>query len=71
LNGANLAGVDLRAVDLTDAEFEQLESIAGADFTNVQGLSEEKRSRLLNHSIEELDTWNSFTRRTTRESLSG
>ena len=68
VNGANLAGVDLRAADLTDIEFEQIESIAGADFSQVQGLSAEKRSHLVNHSAAELDTWNSFTRHTTRES---
>ena len=55
--------------DLTNIEFEQLESIAGADFTKVQGLSEQQRSRLLSYSTEELDTWNSFTRTTTRASL--
>jgi uncharacterized protein YjbI with pentapeptide repeats len=71
LNGANLAGVDLRAADLTDAEFEQFESIAGADFTLVQGLSAEMRSRLLAHPPAELDTCHVLTRRTTRESLGG
>ncbi len=69
LTGANLAAVDLRAADLTDAEFEHLETIAGADFTLAQGLSDTMRSRLLNHPAKELETRNSFTRRTTRESL--
>ncbi len=69
LNGANLAGADVRAADLTDIEFEQLESVAGADFTHVQGLSEEMRSRLLSQPAQELDTPHALTRRTTRASL--
>jgi hypothetical protein len=67
----DLTKFDLRAADLTDIEFEQIESIAGADFSQVQGLSAEKRSHLLSHSTQELETWNSFTRRTTRDSLEG
>ena len=70
LNGANLAGADLRAADLTDADFEGFESIAGADFTNVQGLTEEMRSRLLSHPKQELETLNQLTLRTTLASLS-
>jgi hypothetical protein len=69
LNGANLAGADLRAADMTGVEFEQLESIAGADFTQVQGLSDEMRSRLLSQPPQELDTPHALTRRTTRASL--
>jgi uncharacterized protein YjbI with pentapeptide repeats len=70
LNGANLAGADLRAADLTDADFEKFESIAGADFTNVQGLTDEMRSRLLSHPKQELETLNQLTLRTTLASLS-
>ncbi len=70
LNGANLAGVDLRAADLTDADFERFESIAGADFTNVQGLCDEMRSRLLSHPQQELNTLNQLTLKTTLASLS-
>jgi uncharacterized protein YjbI with pentapeptide repeats len=70
LNGANLAGIDLRAADLTDVEFEQFESIAGADFSQVQGLSDEMRSRLLKHPAEQLDTLHPLTLKTTRDSLS-
>jgi uncharacterized protein YjbI with pentapeptide repeats len=69
LNGANLAGADLRAADLTGIEFEQLESISGADFTQVQGMSEVVRSRLLSQPAEQLDTANPLTCRTTRKSL--
>ena len=69
LNGANLAGADLRAADLTDADFEKFESIAGSDFTNVQGLSEDMRSHLLNHPKKELETLNSLTLKTTLDSL--
>uniref|UniRef100_UPI00286A6C28 pentapeptide repeat-containing protein n=1 Tax=Chamaesiphon sp. OTE_8_metabat_110 TaxID=2964696 RepID=UPI00286A6C28 len=70
LNGVNLAGVDFRAADLSGVEMENLESIAGADFTQVQGLSDRLRHVLLSRSGAELDTWNVFTRRTTRQSLS-
>lgn len=53
-------------VHLTGAEFDTLESIARADFSQVQGLSEDLRKRLLDYPLEQLDTWNSFTRKTTR-----
>lgn len=69
LNNANLAQVDLRAADLTGAEFDELEAFAGADFSLVQGLSDRQRAYLLNHNDTILDTWNSFTRQTTRDSL--
>lgn len=69
LNGANLAGADLRAADLTGVDFEHLESIAGADFTHVQGLSDEMRSRLLSQPAQEVDTPHALTRRTTRATL--
>jgi uncharacterized protein YjbI with pentapeptide repeats len=70
LNGANLAGADLRAADLTGVEFEQFESIAGADFPLVQGLSDGMRARLLSHPAEQLETMHPLTLITTRESLS-
>ena len=69
LNNVNLSDVDLRAADLTDVQFELLESIAGADFSRVQGLSEEARARLLARPASELDQWNPYTRRSTRDSL--
>ena len=69
LNGVNLEGTDLRAADLTGVEMEHLTSIAGADFSQVQGLSDEIRSSLLGRTAAELDVWNPFTRRTTRQSL--
>jgi Pentapeptide repeats (8 copies) len=46
LNGANLAGVDLRAADLTDIEFEHLENIAGADFSKNVAWPLEKSNNL-------------------------
>jgi uncharacterized protein YjbI with pentapeptide repeats len=69
LNGVNLKGADLRAADLTGIEIEHLDSIAGADFSQVQGLNSEIRAMLLGRSAAELDVWNAFTRRTTRQSL--
>ncbi|NER78750.1 MAG: pentapeptide repeat-containing protein [Leptolyngbya sp. SIO1D8] len=69
INGINLTGVDLRAANLTDVAFEQFESIAGADFTLVQGLTPEMRSHLLSYPAEQLDTMHPLTRKTTRESL--
>jgi hypothetical protein len=69
LNGANLAGADLRSADLSDADFERFESIAEADFTNVQGLSDDMQSRLLGHLKQELDTINQLTLKTTKDSL--
>jgi uncharacterized protein YjbI with pentapeptide repeats len=69
LNGAELQNVDLRAADLTGAELNNLQSIAGADFSSVQGLSPSVRGMLCSRPTAELDTWNPFTRRTTRESL--
>ncbi len=70
LNGANLAGVDLRTANLTDADFEQFESIAGADFTYVVGLTDQMRSRLLSHPQQDLETLNPLTLKTTLASLS-
>ena len=69
LNSVNLSGVDLRAADLTDVTMEHLESIAGADFGQVQGLSDDLRAHLLSRPASELDVWNSYTRRSTRDSL--
>ena len=69
MNSVDLQGADLRAADLTGIEMETLNSIAGADFSQVQGLDPQIRARLLGHSSAELDTWNPFTRRTTRQSL--
>jgi hypothetical protein len=66
-----LQNVDFRAADLTGAELNNLQSIAGADFGDVQGLSEATRAMLCARPSSELDTWNAFTRRTTRESLNG
>jgi uncharacterized protein YjbI with pentapeptide repeats len=70
LNGANLAGADFRAADLTGINFEQFESIAGADFSQVQGLSEEMRSRFLSHAAPQLETIHPLTLTSTLDSLS-
>ena len=69
LQGANLMGADLRAVDFTGTEFEQLESIAGADFTLAQGLTQEQRVLLLGFPSQDLDLPHGLTRNTPRESL--
>jgi uncharacterized protein YjbI with pentapeptide repeats len=69
LNGTELAGADLRAADLQGVEMENLPSIAGADFGQVQGLSDTTRTMLLSRPPAELDVWNAYTRRTTRKSL--
>ncbi len=69
LNGADLQGVDFRAADLTGVEIEHIQSIAGADFTLLQGLSPENRSQLLSRPARELDVWNPYTCTTTRQSL--
>jgi uncharacterized protein YjbI with pentapeptide repeats len=69
LNGVDLQGADLRAADLSGIEIEHLNSIAGADFSLVQGLDPKIRAMLLGRSSQELDVWNAFTRRTTRQSL--
>jgi uncharacterized protein YjbI with pentapeptide repeats len=69
LTNCDLRMVDLRAANLSGVEFEHLGSIAGADFSLVQGLSDNARAMLKSRPPAELDVWNSFTRRTTRESL--
>jgi uncharacterized protein YjbI with pentapeptide repeats len=69
LIGVELQGADLRAADLTGANLEQLKSIAGADFSLVQGLSEQTRAMLCSRGSQELGTWNAFTRNYTAQSL--
>lgn len=69
LNGAELQGADLRAADLTDANLEQLQGIAGADFTLAQGLTDEVKAMLCCHPSKDLGTWNTFTRSNTAQSL--
>jgi uncharacterized protein YjbI with pentapeptide repeats len=46
LIGVELQGADLPAADLTGAKLEQLKSIAGADFTLAQGLTQEMKAML-------------------------
>ena len=69
LNGVNLMGVDLRAADLTNAAFQEFESVAGADFTQVQGLTEPMKAVIFSQTAEQLDMMHPLTRKTTRESL--
>ena len=74
LQGVNLAGTelqraDLRATNLTDVDFSEVGSIAGADFSGAVGLSDQSRAKLLSHPVAELEEWNVFTRQTTRQSL--
>ena len=54
----------------SDAEMEHLQSIAGADFTLAQGLTQATKAMLSSRPHSELDVWNAYTRTTTRESLS-
>lgn len=69
LTGADVSGVDFRGANLSYTDMEHLQSIAGADFGQVQGLAETVRSQLLSRPAAELDVWNSYTRRSTRDSL--
>ena len=69
LNGADLRGADFRAADMTGVEMEHVQSIAGADFTMVQGLHKETKAQLSTRHFTELDVWNAYTRKTTRDSL--
>ena len=69
LIGVELQGADLRAADLTGANLEQLKSIAGADFTLAQGLTQETKAMLCSRDPKELGTWNTFTRNNTAQSL--
>lgn len=69
LNGAELQMADLRAADLRGAELNDIPSIAGADFSRSIGLGEAAKARLASRPARELDTWNPFTRTTTRASL--
>ena len=69
LANSEFKGVDLRAADLTGANIENLQNIAGADFSMVKGLSDRDRASLLSFSAQDLSTWNSYTRCNTRDSL--
>ncbi|NES65915.1 MAG: pentapeptide repeat-containing protein, partial [Okeania sp. SIO2D1] len=69
LNGVELEGADLRGADLTGASLDNIPSIAGVDFTLVQGLSDSARAMLCGYSGKDLGTWNSFTRTNTKNSL--
>src|SRR6476661_2206678 len=69
LNTAYLRGADLQGADLTGANLEQLKSIAGADFTLAQGLTQEMKAMLRSRDRKELGTWNAFTRNNTAQSL--
>jgi uncharacterized protein YjbI with pentapeptide repeats len=68
LNNVDLVGCDFQAADLTEASLENLQGIQGADFGQTL-MSTGLRAKLLARPAAELDVRNSFTRRTTRESL--
>jgi uncharacterized protein YjbI with pentapeptide repeats len=68
LNNVDLISCDFRAADLTGVVMDNLQGIKGADFHQAV-MSDELRARLLGRPADELDVRNSFTRRTTRESL--
>ncbi|MCP9835060.1 MULTISPECIES: pentapeptide repeat-containing protein [unclassified Cyanobium] len=67
-SGCQLDYVDFRWTRLSDADLSGAESIRGADFTGAIGL-DTNRGGLMTRSIHELDCWNPFTRKTTRDSL--
>ncbi|WP_293139671.1 pentapeptide repeat-containing protein [Okeania sp. SIO3I5] len=69
LNAVELDGADLRAADLTGASLDNIISIAGVDFSLVQGLSDDARAMLCGYPGKDLSTWNSFTRTNTESSL--
>ncbi len=69
LNGVNWAGADLRGVNWQDVTLETLEDLAGADFGEARNLPPAVRELWLRQEAAALDTWNPFTRRTTRESI--
>ena len=79
LTGANLEnaifinveldGADLRATNLKGANFENLRSIAGADFAFAKGIDEKTRAIIKSFPQKELNTWNTFTRENTNTSL--
>ena len=68
-NSAQLDQVDFRGADMTEIQMENPQGITGADFYRVQGLSGNLRAMLLGRPATELDVWNGFTKRTTRDSL--
>jgi uncharacterized protein YjbI with pentapeptide repeats len=60
---------DLRGADLTGATLEQVQNLEGADFSQVEGLSDLERAYLCGRSAKELGTWNPYTRSNTGQSL--
>ncbi len=59
---------DFRKANLEGANFDGVESIKGADFSQAEGL-DALRSGLLSRDYNELDCWNPLSRCTTRGSL--
>ena len=66
--GAQLNQADFRGADLSEAGLEGAETIEGADFCLAIGL-DQIAAELLRRPYKELDSWNAFTRNTTRKSL--
>jgi uncharacterized protein YjbI with pentapeptide repeats len=69
LVNVELQFADLRGADLTEAILEQIQSLKGADFSGVEGLSDWERAYLCSRSPAELGTWNPYTRTNTAQSL--
>jgi len=69
LIGVELEGADLRATNIKGANFDNLQSIAGADFTLARGIDETMRGIFASFPSQELNKWNKFTRNNTKNSL--
>lgn len=70
LSGCQLNYADLRGCNLSEVDFSNIDSIAGADFSFSTIALVEVR-KLLGRPYMELDCWNPLTRQTTRQSLEG
>ena len=66
---AELLGVDFRGANLTEANFDNIQNIAGADFSMAIGLSDSAKSAILGFPAPDLTTWNAYTRCNTKDSL--
>jgi len=69
LGNTELKGVDFRGANLTGANLDNLQNIAGADFSLAIGLSEQAKSAILGFPAPDLTTWNGYTRCNTQDSL--
>ncbi|MEM8831595.1 MAG: pentapeptide repeat-containing protein [Cyanobacteria bacterium P01_G01_bin.19] len=69
LGNAELKGVDFRAADFTGASLDNIQNVAGADFSMAVGLDDAARAAILKFSAQDLTTWNAYTRCNTKDSL--